>query len=105
MSGLSEPRLLVASHIVPWKNDTENRLNPRNGLCLSSLHDKAFDLGLLTVYPDYRIAVSTEISKLTKDRFIQETLVGYHGKSITLPEKFLPSKDLLEWHNQTRFLR
>ena len=104
MSGLSEPRLLVASHIVPWKNDTENRLNPKNGLCLSSLHDKAFDLGLLTVYPDYCIAVSPEISKLTKDKFIQETLVSYHGKYITLPEKFHPSKEFLEWHSQVIFL-
>jgi predicted restriction endonuclease len=104
MSGLSEPRLLVASHIVPWKDDAENRLNPTNGLCLSMLHDKAFDIGLLTVNPDYRIAVSSEISKLTNDKFIQETLVACHGKSITLPEKFYPSKAFLEWHSKVRFL-
>lgn len=69
MSGLSEPRLLVASHIVPWKNDADNRLNPKNGLCLSSLHDKAYDIGLITVFPDYSIAVSPEISRLTNDKF------------------------------------
>jgi hypothetical protein len=34
MSGLSEPRLLLASHIVPWSKDKANRLNPSNGLCL-----------------------------------------------------------------------
>lgn len=105
MSGLSEPRLLVASHIVPWKNDVENRLNPKNGLCLSSLHDKAFDIGLITVFPDYSVAVSSEISKLTNDKFIQETLVPCHGKSITLPEKFHPSKEFLEWHSRERFIR
>lgn len=105
MSGLSEPRLLVASHIVPWKNDADNRLNPKNGLCLSSLHDKAYDIGLITVFPDYSIAVSQEISKLINDKFIQETLVSYHGKSIKLPEKFHPSKEFLEWHSQVRFLR
>lgn len=105
MSGLSEPRLLVASHIVPWKDDVENRLNPRNGLCLSMLHDKAFDLGLLTVDSDYRVAVSPELSKLNNDKFIQETLVACHGKLITLPEKFHPSKEFLDWHRQVRFLR
>lgn len=105
MSGLSEPRLLVASHIVPWKNDADNRLNPKNGLCLSSLHDKAYDNGLITVFPDYSIAVSPEIIKLTNDIFIQETLVACHGKSIKLPEKFHPSKEFLEWHSQVRFLR
>src|SRR5690606_4950830 len=34
MSGLSESRLLVASHIVPWSRDKANRLNPANGLSL-----------------------------------------------------------------------
>ena len=47
MSGLSEPRLLIASHIVPWSRDKTNRLNPSNGLCLSAIHDRAFDKGLL----------------------------------------------------------
>ncbi|MBI5485041.1 MAG: HNH endonuclease [Deltaproteobacteria bacterium] len=105
MSGLSEPRLLVASHIVPWKNDADNRLNPKNGLCLSSLHDKAFDTGLITVFPDYSIAVSPEIRRLTNDKFIQDALVSCHGKLIRLPEKFHPSKEFLEWHSQVRFLR
>ncbi len=41
MSGLRVPKLLVASHIVPWSIDTQNRLNPSNGLCLSALHDHA----------------------------------------------------------------
>jgi hypothetical protein len=28
MSGLSDSRLLIASHIVPWSSDKANRLNP-----------------------------------------------------------------------------
>lgn len=43
ITGLSFPNLLVASHIVPWSHDKDNRVNPRNGLLLSALHDKAFD--------------------------------------------------------------
>ena len=58
MSGLSEPSLLVASHIVPWSADKFNRLNPSNGLCLSVLHDKAFDRGLIAVSEDLKIIVS-----------------------------------------------
>jgi putative restriction endonuclease len=103
MSGLSEPRLLVASHIVPWNRSNENRLNPRNGLCLSVLHDKAYDRGLLTVLPDYSIAVSSEISKLRDDKFIQETLISCNGKQITLPEKFHPVPEYLAWHNENVF--
>jgi putative restriction endonuclease len=104
ISGLSEPRLLVASHIVPWNKSNENRLNPRNGLCLSVLHDKAYDRGLLTVLPDYTIVISKEIRRLQDDKFIQETLVSCHGSKIALPEKFHPAPELLEWHNQNVFL-
>lgn len=43
VSGVSDARFLVASHIVAWKEDASIRLNPANGLCLSTIHDKAFD--------------------------------------------------------------
>ncbi len=32
--------ILVASHIVPWSLDKSQRMNPSNGICLCSLHDK-----------------------------------------------------------------
>ena len=43
ITGLSITDFLVASHIKPWSKDLENRTNPHNGLCLNSIHDKAFD--------------------------------------------------------------
>lgn len=43
ISGLRHEKLVIASHIVPWSEDTKNRLNPQNGLCLSALHDRAYD--------------------------------------------------------------
>ena len=49
ITGLSLSGLLVASHIIPWSHDRDNRVNPRNGLLLSALHDKAFDTGLITI--------------------------------------------------------
>ena len=49
ISGINVPRLLVASHIKPWRDFPKERLDPRNGLCLSSLHDAAFDAGLITL--------------------------------------------------------
>ena len=47
ITGISEPELLVASHIVPWSVDKAVRLDPRNGICLNALHDRAFDKGLI----------------------------------------------------------
>ena len=58
ITGLSIPRLLVASHIVPWSHDPVNRVNPHNGLLLSALHDRAFDAGLLTINDDMTVKVS-----------------------------------------------
>jgi predicted restriction endonuclease len=104
MSGLSETRLLVASHIVPWGESHDHRLNPRNGLCLSVLHDKAFDRGLITVSPDLTIRVSSVISMLRDDSFVQSTLVVMDGRKINLPEKFSPAPEFLEWHNQYVFV-
>ncbi|MCL4694266.1 MAG: HNH endonuclease, partial [Candidatus Hydrogenedentes bacterium] len=49
ITGLAVPELLVASHILPWRVDAANRLNPRNGLCLNAIHDRAFDQGIITV--------------------------------------------------------
>jgi putative restriction endonuclease len=43
VTGLAVRDLLVASHILPWGSHPTERLNIRNGLCLSRLHDAAFD--------------------------------------------------------------
>ncbi len=40
---------LTASHIIPWAEDAQNRLNPKNGLCLNALHDRAFDRHLMWI--------------------------------------------------------
>lgn len=50
LTGITEPALLRASHIIPWAAcDTDaERLNPDNGLLLSALWDAAFDRGLVT---------------------------------------------------------
>jgi len=45
VTGLDVPELLIASHIIPWAKDAKQRMNPRNGLCLNALHDRAFDRG------------------------------------------------------------
>ena len=101
ISGLSVPSLLVASHIVPWGVDASNRLNPHNGLCLSSLHDKAFDIGIITIQHDMTIRVSKTIT--SSDSFYKETIGRYDGHTIILPDKFQPSQDFLEYHRTNIF--
>ena len=103
MSGLSEQRLLIASHIVPWSKDKKNRLNPRNGLCLSALHDKAFDQGLITLTDDLRIVISSQLH-CKNDKFIKDFLLPLDGCMIELPERFLPDPQLIYRHQKEIFI-
>jgi len=98
ITGLSISDLLVASHIVPWKTDEINRLNPHNGLCLNSIHDKAFDRGFITVTPDFKIKISDYFKDYSKENIVLDLFIKYENQSIILPDRFLPSKDFLDWH-------
>lgn len=104
ITGLSDSRLLVASHIIPWRADKHNRLNPRNGLCLSALHDKAFDQGLFTLTDDFRIRISRDMKAMETNHFAADWLVALEGRSIELPEKFQPLEEFVGWHRENVFL-
>ena len=103
ITGLSISEFLVASHIIPWKKDEVNRLNPHNGLCLNSIHDKAFDKGFITITPDYKIKVSKYFDDYKNDEAIPDFFLKYENQSIILPDRFLPSKDFLDWHYTNLF--
>jgi hypothetical protein len=103
MSGLGIPELLIASHIVPWKIDRSNRLNPRNGLCLSVLHDKAFDRGFITVTADLHIKVSKALKQASKGNALATGLTDLDGKKLALPEKFFPDPRFLAYHAENMF--
>ena len=102
ITGLSISTLLVASHIIPWRCDKSNRVNPRNGLLLSALHDKAFDSGLITVENDFTVRVSHRFMR-SDDPYFTESLQQYHGHEINLPEKFTPNRDFLAYHREHIF--
>lgn len=104
ITGIKLDSLLIASHIKPWRDSDPftERTNPSNGLCLNALHDKAFDRGLITILPNYTILVS---SKLPQEAMESELLNLKHlnGQRITLPNRFAPSKQFLEYHNEVIF--
>ena len=105
VTGLNKSELLVASHIKPWKVSDEKteRTNPMNGLCLNSLHDKAFDRGLITLDAHYRIVVSKNIRDAEMDSTTRAWFLSYDKKQINLPSKFLPAKEFIEYHNDMIF--
>ncbi|WP_228479068.1 HNH endonuclease [Flavobacterium soyangense] len=103
ITGLSIPDFLIASHIVPWAKDEKIRLNSHNGLCLNSIHDKAFDKGFLTITADYKIKVSKYLNEYKKENVVTDFFLNYENHQIILPDKFLPSKEYLEYHHQNIF--
>ena len=98
LTGIDIPQLLIASHIIPWSEDKENRLNPQNGLCLNSLHDKAFDKGFISFDENYQVVVSAEL-KNQKSQYFSDL----EGQKMTLPKKFLPNLDFFKYHNERIF--
>jgi len=57
VTGISTRAFLVASHIVPWSADKDIRIDPSNGICLSTFVDRAFDTGFLEIRPNGRTFV------------------------------------------------
>lgn len=106
ISGINVPRLLVASHMKPWVKFPECRLNPRNGLCLSSLHDAAFDAGLITLDEKLNVVLSKRLRKHFPQPALEQNFVPYEGKPIRLPEKLAePDPSFLAFHRNHIFNR
>lgn len=100
ITGIKQTELIVASHILPWSKDKGNRLNPKNGLALNTLHDKAFDCGLLTITEDLKIKISSTFLKSQDILSIKQNFIDYEGKSLIAPQKFFPDVEFLKVHNE-----
>jgi putative restriction endonuclease len=104
ISGINVPRLLVASHIKPWGKFPEERLNPKNGLCLSSLHDAAFDSGLITLDESLNVVLSKALRKFFPQPALEQSFIPFEGKAIRLPEKLAePDAGFLKYHRDILF--
>ena len=104
VTGLAVEQLLVASHIKPWRtaDPATERLSPENGLLLDALHDRAFDKGLMTIDYDLRIVVSPRVPR---DEPGQSLLWRYAGRRISVPGRFRPRREFIEYHNDLVYQR
>lgn len=104
ITGITSPAMLRASHIVPWSQDPLLRLDPHNGLCLNALHDAAFDRGLITLSDQFVLQVSKRVKKTVPETIYQEMFENRAGSPITLPERFAPKPEMLEYHRRHVFV-
>jgi hypothetical protein len=104
ISGINVPQLLVASHIKPWSDFPNDRLNPSNGLCLSCLHDAAFDSGLITLDENLSVVLSRRLRRHFPEPSLERNFVPFEGKAIRLPEKLAePGAEFLRFHRKEIF--
>jgi putative restriction endonuclease len=101
---LAVRQLLIASHILPWGTHEGERLNVRNGLCLSRLHDAAFDQGLITFDDNLRLVLSPQLKAAMPQRAIAENFAAYAGEALNLPsEATIPDLAFLAEHRSKTF--
>lgn len=91
-------QFITASHIKPWSvADNSERLDPFNGLPLSPVYDKAFDVGLISFDDEGKILVSKRLAqdgillgitgqeRIRKLNFLHRKYLAYHRKILFEP--------------------
>ncbi|MGI8597968.1 MAG: HNH endonuclease [Chitinophagaceae bacterium] len=103
ITGIDITDLLVASHILPWSKNEEERLNPENGICLSPLYDKAYDRGYITINQNFEILLSKDLIRTNYKSYHQKFFSFLTGSKINLPQKYYPNKKFLQFHMDVIF--
>lgn len=96
LSGLPEPMLLDAAHIISDRNETLGQPVVQNGIPLTKLHHAAFDAHLIGVDADFRLHVAPRLMN-QRDGPILEALKQLNQRMIRLPTraKDRPDQDRL----------
>ena len=94
--GISDKRLLVASHIKPWKYSRNiERLDRNNGLLLCAMHDKLFDKGIISFSDDGIIQISPTLSKSNRNilKISPKTKIELNNRK----------KQYMRWHRENLY--
>ena len=100
VTGITHPKLLIASHIKPWSVCEDNeRVDIENGLLLSANMDKLFDCGLITFSNTGKLSISSFVGSENENKL-------HISKDINVDLK--ASKQLLkylEYHRDVLYVR
>jgi len=97
--------LLVASHILPWSKYPTERITLKNGLCLSRLHDAAFDRGYIAFDDNLGLLLSPQLKAVLPNPSIELNFAMYDGYPLRHPEDSVPPDlGFLKIHRETIFL-
>jgi putative restriction endonuclease len=96
LSGVPEPMLLDAAHIVADRDELLGQPVIQNGIPLSKIHHAAFDAHLIGIDPDYRLYVSERLLA-QDDGPMLEAIKALDGGKLRLPKRIqdCPDRDRL----------
>jgi putative restriction endonuclease len=96
VSGLPEPLLLEAAHIVADKEERLGQPIVPNSIPLSKIHHAAFDAHLIGIDADYRVHVADRLLA-QHDGPMLEAMKGLNGLVIRIPDRLKdrPDRDRL----------
>lgn len=105
ISGIRTPGLIQACHIKPFrickKEGAESqKMDVRNGLCMSILHHKAFDKGLFTIDEDHCVLLSSSLDGLPRD---DTFFLPFEGSRIRETPRTMIGEEYLEYHRKNIF--
>lgn len=81
-----------------------HRLDVRNGLSLSRLHDAAFDCGLIAFDDGFRMLLSPRLKRELPQRAVAENFGTYEREPLSFPEDaVLPELAFLAEHRLKKF--
>jgi len=103
LCGNPVPELLIAAHIINWAKREDLRVNPRNGICLCSLHHAAFDCGFWCVDNSYGVVISKDLRAFAPNDALETDFIQHEGTKVRLPDKFWPEQEFLEHHRRNIF--
>jgi predicted restriction endonuclease len=103
ITGNPVEELLVASHILPWSDFPDQRLNPKNGLCLAAHFDRAFDRCLITFDIEMKLVLSPVLKAYLPNQAIESEFCRREGQRMVCPDRFLPNATFLAYHRDRMF--
>ncbi|OZE96555.1 HNH endonuclease [Rhodococcoides fascians] len=107
IGGRRRPRMLLASHIKPWRDSTDReRVDHKNGLTACPTHDVAFDTGLITVNQDLSLSYAPGIEgDMDKSPPLRRALgkPPLHERLVLAESAVRPDSTYLVWHREKIF--
>ncbi|MCH5264790.1 MAG: HNH endonuclease [Lachnospiraceae bacterium] len=96
---ISNPHLLIASHIKPWKDsNNKEKVDGNNGFAFTPTFDRLFDQGYISFNNDKTLLISETLSKECRDALHIRN--GQVIEGLIISDK---CKEYLEFHRSKRF--